>query len=211
MKINRNISPYPSRAIKTIAIKVYRLVCKDLLTDKQILQIEWKTFRLNITSGANPKLYTPYGLNLSEGTEFEFAYLFTALLCWRAGLRKNLWNHNIEQHFSSDKFPLKPTPKLRLKKETSDIEKFRREYERSKKVLVKIDARLTVCKKDAQKVEQRRKRTVEAGMKAHRAHRRIEKEYLLASNQTAELDNKNFATRMRAKRNVKEDNSPRTR
>lgn len=209
MQIKSNTTPYSSRAMKTIATYIYRELSKDL-TKSQTGKIEWKRLNLQLQlSRQGSRIASSIELRLSKScTEFEFAHNFCALLKWRAGL-KGIWKtSDYTKPFDSNiPLPRKTEPKPRPKKETPEVEKLRKEYERSKKAIRKIDTRLHTCKKDAQKVEQRRKRTVVAGVKVHRAHRKIEKEYLAASQNTAELDNTNFATRMRVKRNAKEDNS----
>jgi len=123
MKIAGNTTVYRTNELSSIIHRVYRALKKELTT-QQLRRIEWE--RLHLTIRQRPRAGVP-SINLTSInipkrrlTEWAFAYIASALLCYRAGLsRDRIWHtSDYLNKFSSDIYvhkkdeakPAKPKP-----------------------------------------------------------------------------------------------------
>ncbi len=213
MKITRNNTVFSSCALKTIATKVYRLLHKEL-TDNQIKRIDWAHLDLQIEKHTADGLGSQASLYLSRScTEYQFAYYCCALLRWRAKL-KNIYRTkgviDFDNFTEGKPLPLKSEPKPRPKKAPSKTEKYQKEYEQAKRRVDKLIKRLAGFKIEQQKLTAKKKRTFASLIDAQRNFTKAHRNYLEATEQTADLTPKQYTARMRAKRDAKK-NAPRTR
>lgn len=209
MKIASNETKYSTQAIKTIATRIYAHLKRDLTPD-QLNRIDWKNLHLHIglkKSGAE-RCYIRSKIELAIRnpgkeplTEYTLAYYVCGMLCWRAQM-KNVWDHLPSDNFSNELLPLKSKPKPRPKEETPEIVQLRKEYEKAERAVNRVINRLDKFKIEQQKLTQKKKRAFESLKSARKKYKKAHTKYLATSEQTAELDTKGFAARMRARRDA---------